>query len=104
MKLVKYTQQYVIETFEGKLYFISEDLYKPFKAALLEDRFVEVDSELINTSSIKRVYKSQGDAALTSEQKKALESRKKDFKGKLGRWPTANETSKIISKILLNSK
>lgn len=99
MELVKYEKQYVVEGFDGKLNFIPENSYSAFKKALLTDKFVEVGGELINTSSIKRVFESLGESGLDKGQKIALEERKAAFKKALGRAPTKSEVGTLISKL-----
>jgi hypothetical protein len=99
MELVKYEEQYKVESFDGNVHFIPAKAYAEFKKAMNTDRFVEVNGELINTSSIKRVVRSLGEAGLGREQRIALELRKDEFMKRLGRPPTKQELSKLIQKL-----
>lgn len=98
--VIKYEKQAVVESFDGKLYFTSASNYQALKTALNTDKFVELNGELLNVSSVKKVYISDGEASLSQDQKEALESRKKEFKLNLGRMPNSSEVQTIICKLL----
>jgi len=99
-KLIKSEKHVVVESFEGNLYFTTHENYVALKKALNENKFIELNGELLNVSTIKRVYISNGESTLNEKEKKALEQRKKEFKVNLGRHPNGGELKNIISKII----
>ena len=98
-QLIKYEKQAVIETFDGERYYIPETSYGDLKNALKSDKFVEVNGELINSSSVKRVFIEKQNPDLTREQKAQLKERMAGFKRNLGRWPREAEVEKMTKKL-----
>lgn len=97
--LVKYEKQVVVETFDGALFFTPESNYVAFKKALNDSKFVELNGELLNVSTIKRVYTAESGDNMTREQREEFEIRKKRFFEKLGRNPEKEEKVRMIEKI-----
>lgn len=97
--IIKYEKQIVIECFDEKLYFTPESNYQALKLALKTDRFVELNGELVNVSTIKKVYLTDAESGLNEYQKRSLQTRKKNFKDNLGRDPNQAEIMKMILKI-----
>lgn len=98
-EIVQYEKQVVLETFDGNLYFTPASNYTSLKKAMNTDKFLELNGELLNVSTIKRVYQSDGEVGLNREEKQILEQKKKAFYEKLGRAPSKIEIANIIKRM-----
>lgn len=102
-EIIKYRPIYVIETYDQECYFLPEDQYKVLLEKLNNDRFIELDGELLACASVKRVYKDRGDdlvIRMSRDQRKRFMARCYDFEKNLGYPPSDAARQNIARKIL----
>lgn len=79
-QIAEYKPMHEVVLFSGASHFIESRNYEAFKRALLNDKFVEIDGELVNVSAIERVKRAKQDTSLVESM---LSGRSEDLKEKV---------------------
>lgn len=97
--LIKYEPVTVLETYEGDLYFAHSSLKEVMRA--MSDKFIEVEGEILATSSIKKVFRDEhGVTSLSKEQRKDLRQRKNQYAKTFKRDPSDVAIKAMIGRIM----
>lgn len=101
MEIQKYDPQLAVCTFDGIEILVPEKLKDKLYNDVQKLKFIEINGELINTSSIKKIIKApkmgklQG---LKQSVRDRVKARIEEFKNNLGRYPSDSEIDRFILK------